>query len=141
MAKLLSFAQRYVVIKQNELDLIFYTRKSLLYCKDTPSIEKEGNGQFDVIMGSNDGAYTCKIAGLFLLYSIEEKFNKDIIGLYIDDGLTCFRYNNSHQNNKTRKELIKIFPSHGLKEEIKCNLENVDYLEITFDLNTGPYRP
>ena len=31
-----AFAQRYVEIKQNELDLIFHTRKSLLYCKDTP---------------------------------------------------------------------------------------------------------
>ena len=33
--------QKYVEIKQNELDLIFHTRKSLLYCKDTPWIKKE----------------------------------------------------------------------------------------------------
>ena len=59
-----AFAQRYVEIKQNELDLIFHTRKSLLYCKDTPWIKKEGNGEFDVTMGSNDGAEdvrTCRI--------------------------------------------------------------------------------
>ena len=35
-----TFAQRYVEIKQNELDLIFHTRKSLLYCKDTPFYKK-----------------------------------------------------------------------------------------------------
>ena len=40
----LAFSQRYVEIKQNELDLIFHTRKSLLYCKDTPWIKNEGNG-------------------------------------------------------------------------------------------------
>ena len=48
----LAFTQRYVEIKQNELDLIFHTRKLLFYCKDTPWIKKEGNGEFDVTMGN-----------------------------------------------------------------------------------------
>ena len=48
----LAIAQRYVEIEQNKLDLLFHTRKSLLYCKDTPWIKK-GNGEFDVTMGSN----------------------------------------------------------------------------------------
>ena len=77
----------------------------------------------------------------FLLHSIGEKFNKDNIGLYRDDGLACFKNNNGHHNDKIRKELIKIFQTHGLKLEIECNLKNVDYLDITFDLNTGSYRP
>ena len=92
-------------------------------------------------MGSNDRAETCELVGLFLLYSIGEKLNKDNIGLYRDDGLACFKNNNGHQNDKIRKELIKIFQTHGLKLEIKCNLKSVDYLDITFDFNTGPYRP
>ena len=62
----LVFAQKYVEIKQNELYLIFLTQKSLLYCKDTPWIKKEGNGESDVTMGSNDGAETCELLGLFL---------------------------------------------------------------------------
>ena len=92
-------------------------------------------------MGSNDGAETCDLVGLFLLYSIGEKLNKDNIDLYRDDRLACFKNNNGHQNDKVRKELIKIFQTHGLKLEIKCNLKSVDYLDITFDFNTGPYRP
>ena len=103
--------------------------------------KKEGNGEFDVTMGSNDGAETCKLAGLFLLYSIGEKLDKDNIGLNRDDGLAYFKNNNGYQNNKIRKELIKIFQTHGLKLEIKCNLKSVDYLDITLDLNTGSYRP
>ena len=103
--------------------------------------KKEGNGEFDVTMGSNDGAETCKLAGLFLLYSIGEKLDKDNIGLNRDDGLAYFKNNNGYQNNKIRKELIKIFQTHGLKLEIKCNLKSVDYLDITFDRNTGSYRP
>ena len=92
-------------------------------------------------MGNNGGAETCKIVGLFLLYSIGENFNKDNIGLYRDDVLAFFKNNNGHQSNKIRTELIKIFQTHGLKLEIKCNLKNVDYLNIAFDLNTGSYRP
>ena len=125
-----AFAQRHVKIKQNELDLIFHTRKSLPYCKDkktiscfflsTPWIKKEGNGEFDVTMGSNDGAETCELVGLFLLYSIGEKLKKDNIVLYRDDGLACLKNDNGHQNDKIRKELIKIFQTHGLKLEITC---------------------
>ena len=92
-------------------------------------------------MGSNDGTETCELVGLFLLYSIGEKLNKDNKALYRDDGLACFKNNNDHQNYKIRKELIKIFQTHDLKLEIKCNLKNVDYSDITFDLNTGSYRP
>ena len=75
------------------------------------------------------------------MYSIGEKLNKDNIGLYRDDGLAYFKNNDGHQNDKIRKELIKIFQTHGLKLKIKCNLKSVDYLHITFDLNTGSYRP
>ena len=92
-------------------------------------------------MGSNDRAETCELVGLFLLYSIGEKLNKDDIDFNRDDGLAYFKNNNGHQNDEIRKELIKIFQTHGLKLKIKCNLKGVDYLHITFDLNTGSYRP
>ena len=49
--------------------------------------------------------------------------------------------NNGHQDDKTRKELIKVFQTHGLKLEFEFSLKTVDYLDITFDLNTGSYRP
>ena len=34
-----------------------------------------------------------------------------------------------------------MFHDHHLKLEIKCNLKSVDYLDITFDLTTGTYKP
>ena len=77
-------------------------------------------------MGSNDGAEKCELVGLFLLYSIVEKLNKNNIGLYRDDGRACFKNNNGYQNDKIRKELIKICQIHGPKLEIKCNLKSVD---------------
>ena len=74
----------------------------------------------------NDGADTCEIEGLFLLYIIGD----NNIDLNKDDGLASFTNNNSQQNDKIRKKLIKIFQTHGLKLEIKCNLKKVDYLGI-----------
>ena len=64
MKDAIAFAQRYIEIKQNEL---FHTWKSLLYCKDTLWIKKDGNREFDVTMASNDGVETCELVGLFLL--------------------------------------------------------------------------
>ena len=34
-----------------------------------------------------------------------------------------------------------MFQTHRLKLEMKCNFKKVDYLDITFDLKTGSYRP
>ena len=59
---------------------------------------------------------TCRI----VLYSIGEKLKKDNIVLYRDDGLACLKNNNGHQNDKIRKELIKIFQTNGLKLDITC---------------------
>ena len=69
-----------------------------------------------------------------------EKCSIKKIGLYRDDGLACFENNDGHQNDKIRKELLKIFQRNGLKLDIKCNLKVVDYLDITFDLKTGSYK-
>ena len=50
------------------------------------------NEEFDVTMGSNDGADTREIEGLFLLYII----GNNNIALNRDDGLASFTNNNSH---------------------------------------------
>ena len=59
------------------------------------------------------------------------------IGLYRD---ACFKNNNGHQSYKIRKELIKIFQTKGLNLEIKYNFKKVNYLDITFDLNTAGFE-
>ena len=37
--------------------------------------------------------------------------------------------------------MIDLFKQHHLNLEIKCNLKIVDYLDITFDLTTGLFKP
>ena len=40
----LAFAERYVNIEPNELELIFHARRSLLYCKDTAGLRRKETG-------------------------------------------------------------------------------------------------
>ena len=37
--------------------------------------------------------------------------------------------------------MIDLFKQHHLNLEIKCNLKIVDYVDITFDLTTGLFKP
>ena len=139
--KALQFAQNYTHIEPNDIEVIFHSRKSLLYNKDEAWIKKTGNEEFDVTMGSYDGAEVCELVGLFMLNNLNNLIDKKNIGLYRDDGLAVFKNQNGHQNDKIRKQLIEIFKQHELKIVVQCNLKTVDFLDITFDLNTGTYKP
>ena len=120
---------------------IFHCRKSLLYHNKEPWIKNHGNKEFDVTMGSNDGAEVCEIAGLYLLHLINNVFKDDNIGLYRDYGLALLRNKTARQADIFRKEITKIMKSVGLKIDIKSNLKIVDYLDITFNLKDGSYKP
>ena len=92
----------------NSLDVIFHSRKSLLYHNDDPWVKKDTSVEFDVTMGSYDGAEVCVIVGLFMLDMLSKSFEKNSIGLYRDDGLSISRSYNGHQSDKVRKELTKL---------------------------------
>ena len=115
MRDAVSFAQNCIDIHPNEIEVIFHSRKSLLYHNNEPWIKKDGNGEFDVTMGSYDGGKVCEVVGLFMLDIISKKYLKENIELYRDDGLSVFKNQTCHQNDKVRKELIRMFQDHHLK--------------------------
>ena len=92
-------------------------------------------------MGSYNGEEVRELVGLFMLKELSRKFGKDSIGLYGDDGLSVFKNYNGNQNDKVRKGMIDLFKQQHLNLEIKFNLKIVDYLDITFDLTTGLFKP
>ena len=51
--------------------------------------EKSPSNQFDVTMGSFDGAETCELFGFYRLSLLKKKYGQNI-GLYQDDGLAAF---------------------------------------------------
>ena len=102
------FAQTYTNISRKDIEVIFNCRRSLLFHNNEPWIKNDSNGDFEVAMGSYDGAELCELAGLFMLNEVSNKLDKDNIGLCRDDGLSFFKNYNGHQNDKVRKEMIDL---------------------------------
>ena len=136
----INFAKQYIDIKVKDLDTIKHARKSLLFYNNESWMKKNGN-LFDVTMGAYDGAEVCELVGLFLLYQLSLKYDKNNIGLYRDDGLAIFKDINGHDADKIRKDFHKTFKDNGLALDIRCNLKIVNFLDVTLDLNNSTYKP
>ena len=92
-------------------------------------------------MGGYDGAEVCELVGPFLLEKISEICNKSIIGLYRNDGLSIFRNRSVTQLEKMKKKLQRLFKEYDLEITAESNLKIVNYLEVTFNLKDGIFRP
>ena len=137
----LSWASKLTTISDNDILIIKHARKSLLFNTGKPWTKKDSEGLFDVTMGSHDGAEICELVGLFILNHLSKKFGKESIGLYRDDGLALIKSKSARLADKTRKELHKIFELFDLKITAESNLRIVNFLDVTFNLNNGKYRP
>ena len=91
-------------------------------------------------MRAYDGAEVCELEGSFLLNSLANKFDKNNVGLYRDDKLAVFKNINGNHADKIRKEFYQFFYPNWLSLEIECDLETVNYLDITLDVNNGTYK-
>ena len=137
LAAALEFAEDFINISDEDREIILHTKKSLLFDKNIPWTKK-GNSAFDVGMGSFDSAEVCELVGLFLLSKLQ---NLNInLGLYRDDGLGVCNLT-ARQIEKTKKEICKIFNQHNLKITTDVNHKIVNFLDVTFDLNTGLFKP
>ena len=93
---------------------------------------------FDVTMGSFDGAETCELVGLFLLSQLT---HLDVnVGLYRDDALaTCTK--TPKQVEAIKKKCAKSSNATASKSLLKPIKKAVDFLDITLDLRTEIYKP
>ena len=144
MNKALDFAGNYTKISKEDIRLIYHCRKSLLFFNDEAWKKKDTDSSFDLTMGSFDGAELCELIGIYiqsLLTDSIELITTENIGLYRDDGLILLRYINRQQTDRLRKRVIKKFQSIGFKIEIVTNLQEVDFLDLTFNLISNTYHP
>lgn len=139
LTKALVFASKYDEITDQEKKIIIQAKKSLLFSKGTPWCKKASNSLFDVTMGSFDGAETCELVGSYLLYDLSLKYGNNI-GLYRDDGLAAF-VKTPREIENIKKQICKTFSDNNLKITIEANKKCVDYLDITFDLRIGSFKP
>ena len=102
---------------------------------------KDSNNLFDVTMGSYNGPEICELVGLFILNNLRQRFGKENISLYRDDGLAIMKNKSARLADKTRKELHTCFEQFGLKIAAEANLHVVNFLDVTFHLNNGKFKP
>ena len=92
-------------------------------------------------MGAYDGAEVCELVDTYMLNLLSKKYNENDFGLYRDDGLTALKNKSRSQSEHVGKNIQKIFTEHGLDIIIQCNTKIFNYLDVTFNLNDGTYRP
>ena len=92
-------------------------------------------------MGSYDGGELWEIISIYLLSQLCTIISKNDCGLYRDDGLMIQEYKNCQQIDQLRKKIIKIFKETGFKTDIETNLKIVNFLDMTFNLINGSYKP
>ena len=137
--KCLSFAEIKVQNTEDDKEIIYHSRKSLLIDKGNTWMKKGGD-LFDVAMGAYDGVEVCKLVGTFLLEKICEICNKNNIGLYRDEGLSIFRNNSGTQLEKIKK-LQRLFTEYDLEITAESNQIIVNYLDVTLNLKDDTFRP
>ena len=121
--------------------IIKHARKSLLFSKSDTWVKKDGDGLFDVTMGSFDGAEVCELVGLYLLHKLTSIIAMNCVGLYRDDGLAAIRSSSGRRLDKLRKDIIELFKNEGLSITIETNLLVTDFLDATFDLPNNKFYP
>ena len=134
----LNWASSHTVVTEDEREIILHARRSLLYFRGSPWVKKE-NADFDVGMGSFDGAECCDIVGLFLLSQLQDLGLN--VGLYRDDLLATSRLTR-RQNELVKQKLTRVFAANGLEiPGAEANKKSVDFLDVTLDIPSESYKP
>ena len=131
LAKSINYTKSITTIEEEVITTIFHTRKSLLSDKTSIWVEKD-NPDFDVTMGSCDGVEVRELVALCFLNLLTNEFGKNNIGLYRDDGLSCFQTISDPYSEKIKKKMCKIFKGNRLNMTVECNLAITELFECYF---------
>jgi hypothetical protein len=76
----IAFAKQFIIIDDADLNIIMQSRKTLLFYCEEPWVKKTDDEDFDVPMGSYDGAEVCELVGCYILNLLSNIVNKSSIG-------------------------------------------------------------
>ena len=85
-------------------------------------------------MGSFGGPEVCGPFGFYLLNKIKPLLAYSNVGLCREDGLTIVHKANGPKFDKFRKDIISLFKDEGLSITIDTNLIETDFLNVSFNL-------
>ena len=133
----LDWASTFEEISDEDQELFTYTRMSILVHNGTTWVKK-GDVNFDVTMGSFDGAECCDLVGLFLLSKLQHLPIK--VGAYRDDFLSVCGLS-PFQVEKVKQQIVEIFHQQGLKVKATANARVCNFLDITLNLSNEVHSP
>ena len=137
--KALEWAKSFYLFSAENLEIIQNARKSFLFTNGE-LWKKKDNPEFDITMGSFDGAECCELVGLYILNQLKDVLTPENVGLYRDDGLAAIPGSGPEVEAK-RKKVCKVFQELGLKVTTEVNIRKTDFLDIYFDLENNSFRP
>ena len=140
LERALKCACRFTTIPTATIDIIKHCRKSLLFSQNNAWVKKD-NPEFDVTMGSYDGAEICELVGLYLLEELTNIIPKELVSLYRNDGLAILPNTSGPETERLKKNIRKLFKDNKLKITIEAGMHQTDFLDVTFNASTGKYWP
>ena len=105
----------------NDIDIILHSKKNFHFLDETPRIKRE-NHDFDVSMGSWDGAECSKLVGLYVLNQIELVIPHTNVGLCRDDGIGVVDLHGPDVE-RLRKKITKLFQDNSPNITIEPNIK------------------
>ena len=138
LTEALQWASSLTKITKEEKSIILRAKKSLLYDHRGEPFVKKGRKNFDITMGSWDGAESCDLVSLYLLSKVQH-LNLNI-GAYRDDWAAVSNHS-ARVTELKKKELCSIFRANGLNITIEANQKKINFLDITLDLDSGLFQP
>ena len=140
MNRALTYAQSITTITEEEKEIIRLSKESFLF-NAGKCWTKKSNMNFDVTMGSLDGAETSELVGIYILNKIRQEISCDQIGLYRDDGLAIIEDSNGQKMDRIRKNLHNLFQKEGLRITVEIHQDSVNFLDTELFLKDMTYKP
>ena len=100
-------AEKYTTFNKQEIDTLMHTCQTIIFHDNRIWTKKTNNNNFDIAMGSFQGAEVCDLIGLYILSEISPITGLPNIGLYRDDGLAIIKQSSGTTLEKIKKSLIK----------------------------------
>ena len=117
--KAIQLAKQMTEVFDEDINLIMYAKKNLLFNEDIPWLEKDGNEDFNVQIGCFDGAEVCELVGSFILQQLSQLFEDQLVRLYRYDGLAIFKGLSGSETKRVKKKVIKYLKIVDLKSPLK----------------------
>ena len=137
----ITFAENYIPISKEDIRIKKHSKKTLLFYGNEAWKKEDYDTKFDITIGSYDGAELCELIGIYIQFLLTKILSKDKSGLYGVNGLFILRKINKQQTDRVQKKIISIFKNINFKIEIVTNEREVDFLDVTFNLENNTYRP